>query len=183
MYEQQLRWPIFLIIGRLFDPDLIQIPNVDSSVTRSRRKDRGIVWRPRETQDFIGMGLECVNTGRWFTEVVETNRLEVPSESGTKWTEKLTNLVRTSRDDKPFLYGVISDRKNFFIVGLVLVDWVRPRPSVPTKPRDQNVSMTVGDSTTYIMSILSSPTLAKMFSFLWFQSTSYAMGNLALRRE
>jgi len=129
------------------------------------------------------MGLECVNTGCWFTEVVETNRLEAPSESGMKSTEKPTNLVRAPRDDKPLLYGVVSDREYFFIVSLVLVGWVRPRSSVPTKSKDQNVGRTVGDSATYIMSILSSPTLAKMFSFLWFQSTSYVMGNLALRGE
>lgn len=100
-----------------------------------------------------------------------------------KWTEELTNFVRASRDDKPFLYRVVSDRKDFFVVGLVLVGWVRPRSSVPTKSKDQNVCRTVDNSTTYIMSSLSSPTLAKMLSFLWFQSTSYVMRNLALGDE
>ena len=78
MYEQQLWWPVFLVIGCLFDPDLVQVPNVDSPVTRRRRKDRSVVWRPCETQDLFGMGLKCVNTGCWFTEVVETDRLEAP---------------------------------------------------------------------------------------------------------
>jgi hypothetical protein len=174
MYEQQLRWPVFLVIGCLFDPNLVQVPNVDPSVTRRRREDRGVVRRPREAQDFVGMGLERMNPGCWFTEVVETNRLDASClRAEMKWTEKSTNLVRTSRDDKPLLYGVVSDRKNFFIVGLVLVGRVRPRSSVPTKPKDQNVGRTADDSTTYIMSTLSSPTLAKMFSFWWFQSTSY----------
>ena len=77
MYEQQLRWSVFLVIGCLLDPNLVQVPNVNSPVTRRRRKDCGIVWRPREAQDFISMGLKCVNTRCWFTEVVETNRLEV----------------------------------------------------------------------------------------------------------
>lgn len=65
-------------------------------------------------------------------------------------------------------------------MGLVFVGWVRPRSSIPTKPEDQNAGGTVNDSTSYIMSSLSSPTLAKMFSFLQFQSTSYCNGKFGV---
>ena len=77
MYKQQLRWTVLLIIRRLFNSDLVQVPNINPSITRRRRKDGGVVGRPRETQDFIGMGLKCVNLGCRFTQIVEANRLEV----------------------------------------------------------------------------------------------------------
>ena len=77
MYEQQLRWSVFLVIRCLFNANLIQIPNVDPSVTRRRHEDGGVMWRPGEAQDLISVGLECVNASCWFTKVVETNRLEV----------------------------------------------------------------------------------------------------------
>ena len=77
MYEQQLRRSVLLVIRCLFDPNLVQVPNIDSSVARRRRKDGGVVWRPCEAQDFVGMGLECVYPGCWFTQVMEANRLKM----------------------------------------------------------------------------------------------------------
>lgn len=75
------------------------------------------------------------------------------------------NLVRASCDDEPFLYGVVGDRKNLFVVCLVFMGWIRPSASIPTGPENQDIDGTVDNSAPYIMSILSSPTLAKMFSF------------------
>ena len=46
-------------------------------------------------------------------------------------TENSGNLVRTSRDNKPFLHGVVCDRKNFFVVGLMFMGWIGPGPGIP----------------------------------------------------
>jgi hypothetical protein len=94
------------------------------------------MWRPREAQDFVGMGLECVDTGCWFTQVVETNRLDSLARVGIKGVENSTNLVCASRDEKPLLGGVVSDRENFFVVGLVFVGRVGPSSSVPTSSKN-----------------------------------------------
>lgn len=94
-----------------------------------------------------------------------------------KWMGKPTNFVCASSDDQPVLYGVVSDRKDLFVMGLVFVGWVRSCSSIPAKLGNQSLWRVLGDSTTHIMSILSSPTLAKIFSLLWFQSTSYAAEN------
>jgi len=97
--------------------------------------------------------------------------------------ENSANLVRTSRDDKPFLHGVVGNRKNFFVVGLVFMGWVGPSSGIPAGPESQNVGGTADNRTPYIISILSSPTLAKMFSFCQFQSTSYGIGHSVIRSE
>ena len=92
------------------------------------------MWRPREAQDFVGMGLECVNTGCWFTQVVETNRLDSLARVRMKGVENSTNLVCASRDEKPLLGGVVSDRKDFFVVCLVFVGRVGSGSCIPTDP-------------------------------------------------
>ena len=79
--------------------------------------------------------------------------------------ENMSDLVRTSGDDQPFLCRVISDRENLPFVSLVFVGWIRASSSVPAKLKDQNVSKMASTSTQYIISVLSSPTLAKIFSF------------------
>lgn len=185
MYEQQLRWPVLLIIRRLFDSDLVQVPNVNPSITRSRCEDGGVVWGPGETQDFVCVGLECMNLGCWFTQIVEANRLRVLvlTQTGLMGIFNLTDLVCTPRDDKPLLRGVVSHRKNFLVVRLVLVGWVRANSSIPARSKNQNISRPVATNIPYIISVLSSPTLAKMFSFCLFQSTSCAIGRLELTYE
>lgn len=44
--EQQLRWPVFLIIRRLLLPDERQIPDVYPPVARCGGEDCGVVGRP-----------------------------------------------------------------------------------------------------------------------------------------
>jgi hypothetical protein len=98
-----------LVIRCLFDPNLVQVPNVDSPITGRRREDGGVVWRPRETQDLVGMGLKCVHAGCWFTQIVETNCLMIFNEFMMGKIENPANLVRASCDDEPLLRGVVSN--------------------------------------------------------------------------
>ena len=53
--------------------------------------------------------------------------------------ENSANLVRTSCDDEPFLYRVISDRKNFFVMSLVFMCWIRSSPSIPASRELEHV--------------------------------------------
>lgn len=79
--------------------------------------------------------------------------------------ENPINLVRAPRDDKPLLRRVVSNRKNLLLMRLVFVGWIRASSSIPARLKNQNASGTVHTGTLYIINVLSSPTLAKMFSF------------------
>jgi hypothetical protein len=75
MNEHEFRRPVFLVVGRLFDADLREVPYVNATVARRRCKNCGAMWGPREVQHLIRMCLERV---QWFPQpfdIVQQDRL------------------------------------------------------------------------------------------------------------
>ena len=67
MNEEQLRWTVFLVVGRLLDTNEREVPNVDPSVARGAGKDSRVVRRPCDVQNLVCVRLEDVQLAVWYS--------------------------------------------------------------------------------------------------------------------
>lgn len=81
MDEQELGRTIFLILGRLFESDLRDVPEVDTTVAGGRGEDGLVRGRPRELLDFFLVRFEGVKLDGEVAEIPECDRLRNPSVS------------------------------------------------------------------------------------------------------
>ena len=59
--EEQLRRPVLLVVWSLLCADLRKVPDVYAPVARCRRENSGIMWGPRQMEDFIGVRFKDVH--------------------------------------------------------------------------------------------------------------------------
>jgi hypothetical protein len=60
MNEHEFRRAIFLVIWRLFDANLCEVPHINAAIARCRRENGGAVWGPCEVQHLVRMCLKRV---------------------------------------------------------------------------------------------------------------------------
>lgn len=65
MNEHEFRRAVFLIVWRLLDTDLREIPHINAAVARCRCENGGAMWGPCEVQHLVRMCLERV---QWFPQ-------------------------------------------------------------------------------------------------------------------
>lgn len=66
-----------MIIGRLLHADLGEVPYVDAPVAGCRGEDSGVMRGPSQVKDFVGMGLENVQSLARMPQVVQDGSLWV----------------------------------------------------------------------------------------------------------
>lgn len=69
-----------MILWSLFQPDLGNVPQVDTTVSRGRSKDRFVHGGPREGQDFVGVGFERVEFEFEVAKIPKCDRLDIMEE-------------------------------------------------------------------------------------------------------
>lgn len=75
MHKQQLGRTIFLIVGRLLQANLGEIPQDDASISRGRRKDGRAVRGPGELQNFFRVRAKRVQLDLEVAQIPQRNRL------------------------------------------------------------------------------------------------------------
>lgn len=84
MNEQELGRSVLLVLGRLFESDLGDVPEVDAAVARGRGEDGFVRGGPGELEDFVVVRLEGVELDFEVAEVPEGDRLGARSVGATE---------------------------------------------------------------------------------------------------